>query len=105
VVSYPLNESPVEFNDYSAAPDDRLFVALAYRYARAHRSMWRTGRRCNTTNGNYANFLHGITNGAAWYHMTGGMQVNNAAVQRNVFSVSYYKSQGFLFLVTAFWAF
>ncbi|KAK5967853.1 hypothetical protein GCK32_006485, partial [Trichostrongylus colubriformis] len=47
----------------SHTPDDRLFVEIAYRYARAHPRMWKTGRRCGlSADGDV--FLNGITNGA-----------------------------------------
>ncbi|KJH42997.1 zinc carboxypeptidase [Dictyocaulus viviparus] len=49
--------------------DDKLFVLLAYRYARAHPRMWKTGRRCGlSADGDV--FLNGITNGANWYIIT-----------------------------------
>uniref|UniRef100_A0A915B254 Peptidase M14 carboxypeptidase A domain-containing protein n=2 Tax=Parascaris univalens TaxID=6257 RepID=A0A915B254_PARUN len=74
VANYPYDDSPTgQDGVYTASPDDRLFVALAYSYARAHTNMWKTGRRCGlSTNGD--SFLNGITNGASWYHLAGGMQ-------------------------------
>ncbi|OZC12622.1 hypothetical protein X798_00253 [Onchocerca flexuosa] len=74
VANYPYDDSVTgQDNIYSPSADDRLFVALAYSYARAHANMWKTGRRCGlNVNGDF--FLNGITNGAFWYHVSGGMQ-------------------------------
>ncbi|EFO20099.2 hypothetical protein LOAG_08391 [Loa loa] len=74
VANYPFDDSTTgQDNIYSPTVDDRLFVALAYSYARAHSNMWKTGRRCGlNVNGDF--FLNGITNGALWYHVAGGMQ-------------------------------
>ncbi|VDK69815.1 unnamed protein product [Litomosoides sigmodontis] len=74
VANYPYDDSTTgQDNIYSPTADDRLFVALAYSYARAHSNMWKTGRRCGLdVNGDF--FLNGITNGALWYHVAGGMQ-------------------------------
>ena len=47
---------------YSAAPDDDLFIQLASCYADAHPNMESGG------------FNNGITNGAEWYAVFGGMQ-------------------------------
>ncbi|KAK6028908.1 zinc carboxypeptidase [Ostertagia ostertagi] len=74
VANYPFDDSVTgQDHIYSATPDDRLFVEIAYRYARAHPRMWKTGRRCGlSADGDV--FLNGITNGADWYHLAGGMQ-------------------------------
>ncbi|XGW23109.1 hypothetical protein V3C99_005393 [Haemonchus contortus] len=74
VANYPFDDSVTgQDHVYSATPDDKLFVELAYRYARAHPRMWKTGRRCGlSVDGDV--FLNGITNGADWYHLAGGMQ-------------------------------
>ncbi|KAL3998457.1 Zinc carboxypeptidase family protein [Acanthocheilonema viteae] len=74
VANYPYDDSTTgQDNIYSPTADDRLFVALAYSYARAHSNMWKTGRRCGlSVDGDL--FLNGITNGALWYHVAGGMQ-------------------------------
>ncbi|VDM64554.1 unnamed protein product [Angiostrongylus costaricensis] len=74
VANYPYDDSVTGQDQiYSPSPDDKLFVELAYRYARAHPRMWKTGRRCGlSADGDV--FFNGITNGAAWYHLAGGMQ-------------------------------
>jgi len=48
---------------YAAAPDDALFKALALEYAKSHTSMSKNPY-----------FTNGITNGAQWYVLYGGMQ-------------------------------
>ncbi|VDK43405.1 unnamed protein product [Anisakis simplex] len=74
VANYPYDDSLTgQDGIYTASADDRLFVALSYTYARAHENMWKTGRRCGL-NVNGDSFLNGITNGAGWYHLAGGMQ-------------------------------
>ncbi|VDL77063.1 unnamed protein product [Nippostrongylus brasiliensis] len=87
VANYPFDDSETAFSEILAenisffkdktasiqTADDKLFVELAYRYARAHPRMWKTGRRCGlSADGDV--FLNGITNGADWYHLAGGMQ-------------------------------
>uniref|UniRef100_A0A183CD33 Peptidase_M14 domain-containing protein n=1 Tax=Globodera pallida TaxID=36090 RepID=A0A183CD33_GLOPA len=74
VANYPYDDSDTgQDGVYTPSNDDKLFVQLAYDYARAHTNMWKTGRRCGLSdNGDV--FLHGITNGAGWYHLAGGMQ-------------------------------
>ena len=72
VASYPFDDSPQGFNSnqefYSAAPDDKLFRALATIYASNHATM-KTGTVCSGDN-----FPNGITNGAHWYDVPGGME-------------------------------
>ncbi|GMT28354.1 hypothetical protein PFISCL1PPCAC_19651 [Pristionchus fissidentatus] len=74
VANYPMDDSEDGRDGvYTPSEDDRLFVELAYRYARAHSNMWKSGRRCGlSTEGDV--FINGITNGAGWYHLAGGMQ-------------------------------
>merc|ERR1719481_339576 len=71
VASYPFDDSPRHriSGFYSAAPDDRTFKYLAQTYARNHREMSRN-IRCGPRD----NFPGGITNGAQWYDVPGGMQ-------------------------------
>ncbi|MBT7376540.1 MAG: DUF2817 domain-containing protein [Candidatus Marinimicrobia bacterium] len=60
VANYPY-DGP-NSGTYSAAPDDDLFIQLASCYADAHPNMESGG------------FNNGITNGAEWYAVFGGMQ-------------------------------
>ncbi|CAM9875048.1 unnamed protein product [Lampetra fluviatilis] len=68
VASYPYDNlragSP---NSYSASPDNDVFVRVATVYASKHGSMY-LGNQCGL------NFPGGITNGANWYPLSGGMQ-------------------------------
>ncbi|KAK7861923.1 hypothetical protein R5R35_009385 [Gryllus longicercus] len=75
VASYPFDNTPNSmFQSYSSAPsltpDDDVFRHLALTYASNHPVMAR-GAACRS---GAPAFAHGITNGAAWYPLTGGMQ-------------------------------
>ncbi|XP_071445439.1 carboxypeptidase D-like isoform X2 [Hetaerina americana] len=76
VASYPFDNTPNSiFQSYSSSspsltPDDDVFKHLALTYAGNHPSMHR-GIACNA---NSPSFENGITNGASWYPLTGGMQ-------------------------------
>uniref|UniRef100_A0A1B0G947 Peptidase M14 domain-containing protein n=1 Tax=Glossina morsitans morsitans TaxID=37546 RepID=A0A1B0G947_GLOMM len=69
VAGYPYDNSIAhhECCEESVAPDDIVFKHLAHAYADNHPSM-RLGNSCNET------FPGGITNGAKWYELDGGMQ-------------------------------
>ncbi|MFT7803295.1 carboxypeptidase D [Arapaima gigas] len=74
VASYPFDDSAShkEQGLYSRTADDALFVHLARTYA-AHNPVMRTGEpKC--PDDPLETFEHGITNGAWWYDVTGGMQ-------------------------------
>nr|CAD7399737.1 unnamed protein product [Timema cristinae] len=75
VASYPFDNTPNSiFQSYSSAPsltpDNDIFKHLALTYSNNHPVM-RRGMACKA--GTPA-FSDGITNGAAWYPLTGGMQ-------------------------------
>lgn len=55
----------------SITPDDDVFKHLSLTYANNHAKMSR-GVACKSAT---PQFEQGITNGAAWYPLTGGMQV------------------------------
>jgi hypothetical protein len=57
VINYPWDYT------YTLAPDDALLQEMSLTYTRPHTSLW-----------NSTDFVHGITNGAAWYVITGSMQ-------------------------------
>ena len=63
VVNYPFDNNPSGSNVYTACPDDDLFIYVSEEYSRHNSPMW-----------NSSTFYHGITNGADWYTMDGGMQ-------------------------------
>ncbi|XP_034119415.1 carboxypeptidase D isoform X1 [Drosophila nasuta] len=74
VASYPYDNS-LAHNDCceeSLTPDDRVFKQMAHTYSDNHPIM-RRGNNCNDT------FAGGITNGANWYELSGGMQDFNYA--------------------------
>ncbi|KAF5296501.1 hypothetical protein FQR65_LT01490 [Abscondita terminalis] len=74
VASYPFDNTPNSlFQNYAApslTPDDDVFKHLALVYSSNHAKMGR-GVSCKSST---PGFKQGITNGAAWYPLTGGMQ-------------------------------
>ncbi len=62
VVNYPFDSNPQGTNTFSPSPDEDLFVVMSEAYSIHNSPMW---------NGS---FYHGITNGADWYCIYGGMQ-------------------------------
>uniref|UniRef100_A0A2C9JLP4 Peptidase M14 domain-containing protein n=1 Tax=Biomphalaria glabrata TaxID=6526 RepID=A0A2C9JLP4_BIOGL len=73
VASYPFDDSAKHTSSgyYSAAPDDQIFKHLAKTYASNHKTMFQ-GNLCIGDN-----FADGITNGAYWYDVPGGMEDYN----------------------------
>ncbi|CAF1485827.1 unnamed protein product [Adineta ricciae] len=69
VANYPYDTSENNHKQYSGSPDDYLFRQLAEAYSYAHKQMSSPGQRCDNEH-----FKDGITNGAAWYPVCGGMQ-------------------------------
>ncbi|KAJ6216808.1 hypothetical protein RDWZM_007965 [Blomia tropicalis] len=73
VANYPYDETPDgSTNTYTPSPDDQTFKHLARTYASNHKTMAKQSSRCD----NDEDFTKqgGITNGAAWYSVAGGMQ-------------------------------
>jgi len=70
VASYPFDDSAshIQYGHKSAAPDDKVFQHLAHLYADNHATMHR-GNICDGDN-----FKGGVTNGAQWYDVPGGME-------------------------------
>lgn len=84
MASYPFDDSksPPHFKTiYSAAPDDKVFHRLAQIYASSHETM-KTGHVCDGDN-----FPGGVTNGAKWYDVPGGMEDFNY-VHSNCFEIT-----------------
>lgn len=80
VANYPYDGNLANLNgQYEAAPDDKLFKHLAKTYSQAHTNMWK-GEACRDVCGDdptsllNEKFPDGITNGAAWYVLYGGIQ-------------------------------
>ncbi|XP_052829488.1 carboxypeptidase D [Octopus bimaculoides] len=74
VVNYPFDYTRGNMDKiaYSKSPDDDVFVYLALNYSRSHHDMHHS---INCSTNEY--FKDGITNGAAWYPLKGGMQDYN----------------------------
>lgn len=78
VANYPFDDNPQGKSKVdSPTPDDALFRYLAKTYSYAHPTM-HLGKTCNPSRflGSVLDetFKDGITNGAHWYIVTGGMQ-------------------------------
>lgn len=74
VANYPFDDTPSGREGYSRSPDDAVFRQLALSYSKAHPVMG-GGRPCPAYPNEY--FRDGITNGAHWYVVKGGMQDYN----------------------------
>lgn len=73
VANYPWDATPDGSVRYDASPDDKTFKYLATTYAKAHPGM---------VGPENSEFPTGITNGAAWYPVYGGMQDWNYVVAK-----------------------
>jgi len=76
VANYPFDASRVEgMSEYSKSPDDTTFKYLAQVYANNHAHMAKNDHApCDgTASDNFAR-KGGVTNGAKWYSVSGGMQ-------------------------------
>lgn len=83
VANYPYDSSKYGRSIYSRSPDDDIFRQLALAYSNAHATM-HEGKACP---GDSSGFPGGITNGAAWYNVKGGMQDYNY-FQSNCFEIT-----------------
>ena len=73
VANYPYDNSESDVAVYTISPDDTTFRQLALAYSMANPRM-KLGEPCP---GDVVGFKNGITNGAAWYSVDGGMQDYN----------------------------
>lgn len=73
VANYPFDDNRRMIEMYSQSPDDDVFKQLALAYSMAHPTM-HLGTPCR---GERESFDKGITNGAKWYNVAGGMQDYN----------------------------
>lgn len=78
VANYPFDDSPKDFQQFAdpktirnPTEEDDVFKYLSSTYATAHKSMYQ-GKPCPSYL--MESFQDGITNGADWYSVTGGMQ-------------------------------
>ena len=84
VANYPFDDSANGQVEYSKSPDDALFKELALTYSNAHPVM----NHAKPCPGFPAEkFKNGITNGAQWYVVRGGMQDFNY-VHSNCFEIT-----------------
>ncbi|KAM9320518.1 carboxypeptidase D [Gastrophryne carolinensis] len=72
VVNYPFDDDEKGLSMYSKSPDDAVFQQLALSYSKENNKMF-AGSPCKEIYRN-ENFPQGITNGANWYNVPGGMQ-------------------------------
>ena len=70
VANFPFDSNPSDTVHDSPSPDNKVFKELALAYSKAHKRM-HLGRPCPNEE---ESFMDGITNGANWYVVTGGMQ-------------------------------
>ena len=74
VANYPYDDSALGDTTYSSSPDDDVFRSLASTYANAHPQMHLDNPPWECTEIPADHFKGGITNGANWYNVAGGMQ-------------------------------
>ena len=86
VANYPFDDTPSGKESYSRSPDDAVFRHLALTYSKAHPIMG-GGRPCPASAYPDEYFRDGITNGAEWYVVKGGMQDYNY-VHSNCFELT-----------------
>jgi carboxypeptidase D len=72
VASYPFDDTAQGLSIYSKTPDDDVFRTLAKTYSYGHREMHKDKAPCSEYPSE--KFPEGITNGAEWYNVPGGMQ-------------------------------
>ncbi|CAL8120113.1 unnamed protein product [Orchesella dallaii] len=72
VANYPFDDNPEMKVKFSPSPDDAVFHQLALTYSKAHKTM-AGGYPCPKIYPD-EKFKDGITNGAQWYVIHGGMQ-------------------------------
>ncbi|KAH9514064.1 hypothetical protein Btru_030111 [Bulinus truncatus] len=85
VANYPYDDhqfKEISRGLYSSSPDDATFRSLAKSYSYAHPTM-HFGRQCD----DQEYFPEGITNGANWYTISGGMQDFNY-LKSNTFEIT-----------------
>lgn len=85
VANYPFDDTKEGTSVYSKSPDDAIFLQLAKSYSLAHSTMHK-GFPCPKLDPNEV-FQEGVTNGAMWYSVAGGMQDWNY-VHTNCFEIT-----------------
>eukprot|EP00735_Rhodelphis_limneticus_P006523 TRINITY_DN1893_c0_g1::TRINITY_DN1893_c0_g1_i1::g.14085::m.14085 TRINITY_DN1893_c0_g1::TRINITY_DN1893_c0_g1_i1::g.14085 ORF type:complete len:462 (+),score=115.67,sp/P83852/CBPD_LOPSP/42.01/6e-92,Peptidase_M14/PF00246.19/1e-67,AstE_AspA/PF04952.9/5.8e-09,CarboxypepD_reg/PF13620.1/2.8e+03,CarboxypepD_reg/PF13620.1/1.8e-07,DUF4480/PF13715.1/0.00028,DUF2817/PF10994.3/0.00066,PEGA/PF08308.6/0.072 TRINITY_DN1893_c0_g1_i1:33-1388(+) len=95
VVNYPLDSNPRVVPVYTPSPDDTLYVQLSLNYSRLNPPMYASKE-----------FEQGITNGAEWYPVLGGLQDWSyiyEGMMHVTFEVSHVKSPAYS-EIDQFWA-
>ena len=87
VANYPYDDNPSGQSVYSATPDDDVFRQLARSYSEAHPTMHLANAPWKCKDIPREHFIDGITNGAKWFSVSGGMQDYNY-VHSNCFDVT-----------------
>lgn len=77
VANYPFDDSPTGHSEYSKSPDDDVFKELAKSYSMVHPTMHLKNPPWPCPEVPPDHFQDGVTNGAAWYSVSGGMQDYN----------------------------
>lgn len=75
VANYPYDNSRSGRSVYTSSPDDDIFRQISLAYSYSHQTM-HLGEPCPDSGGE-PGFPDGITNGADWYNVDGGMQDYN----------------------------
>ncbi|XP_068440183.1 carboxypeptidase D [Clinocottus analis] len=85
VVNYPYDDDKDGLSQYSRSPDDKVFQQVSRAYSQENPLMHKGQACAELYGGEY--FKDGITNGANWYSVSGGMQDWNY-VNTNCFEVT-----------------
>lgn len=81
VANFPYDDDSKMIEMYSTCPDDDVFRYIAKNYSYTHPTMHKGQRLCGDA------FPEGITNGAKWYNVAGGMQDYNY-LHSNAFEIT-----------------
>ncbi|GAB1606328.1 carboxypeptidase E-like [Argonauta hians] len=88
VANYPYDLTRSgKLSEYSTSPDDATFRYLAESYSENHRTMAHNHSSCGMQNDRNFGTKDGITNGADWYSVSGGMQDYNY-LETNCFEIT-----------------
>jgi carboxypeptidase D len=87
VANYPYDDTINGESKYSESPDDEIFQALAKTFSENHSTMHLKNPPWPCPEVPAEHFRDGITNGAKWYSVTGGMQDYNY-IRSNCFEIT-----------------